>query len=127
MTSLRWVQWRGILDLGQSKLARLLNKEGNSLAWRYFLDEAGEGTDDRIQMATKALSKFPQTESLLEPQTMQILCEKTSEIRTQGDRIAHPKKKSDLHADMKHAVPAGSVPDYIEFGIGEIFEFCCHN
>jgi hypothetical protein len=128
MTSLRWVQWRGVLDLGQSKLARLLNKEGTSLAWRHFLDEAGEGTDERIKTATNALSKFPQTERLLAPQTMRILCEKMSEIRIQGDGIAHPKKKSNLHADMKTpAAPAGSVPGYIVFGIGEVFEFCCHN
>lgn len=103
-------------------MAKSLNMAESSLAWRNFLDEAGDDTDARIARARNAL---PQSciKHISSLHAMRILCEKTSEIQKQGDVIVHPVRAS-LDISMKK--PVSIVPCHIVGGIADVYEFCIH-
>lgn len=103
--------------------------ENHSFDWRRTLDKVGELTTVRRNHARTLLAASPaskryQSLSLSDP-AMDLLCEKVSSIRDDGNKVAHPNLSADELQDLRKVVPHLLDPKTRE-GLEVVIDFLVH-
>jgi hypothetical protein len=125
------IRFRDVLNQVQAALANATGvarskPERHSHDWRQALNTAGKETIHRRNHARLLLeNSFARAKYLSlsnSDAAMDLLCEKDSSIRDDGDKVAHPNLSADELQDLRAFLPNLSN-SYIKAGLDEVIKY----